>query len=136
MAHPFRFLREKMAPEAQQVAEQKTQAMLKELPFQELRQVRRLPSQEQLSTRLQTTILKIRRRIDNPINTSRRFVKPGGDRLNIDPRLFAEISHSKSLKNRHNALSGVNIYSTKSSSSNLRIDRVVTRANKRSADTI
>lgn len=135
MAHPFRFLREKMAPEAQQVAEQKTQAMLKELPFQELRQVRRLPSQEQLSTRLQTTILKIRRRIDDPINTSRRFVKPGGDRLNIDPRLFAEISHSKSLKNRHN-LSGVNIYSTKSSSLNVWIDWVVTRANKRSADTI
>ena len=85
MAKPFRSLRDKMSPEAQAAAEQKTQALLEALPLQELRQARQL-SQEQLATILQVkqaSISKLERRTDMYISTLRQFIEAMGGELEI-----------------------------------------------------
>jgi DNA-binding transcriptional regulator YiaG len=85
MAKPFRSLRDKMSPEAQAAAEQKTQALLEGLPLQELRQARQL-SQEQLATILQVkqaSISKLERRTDMYISTLRQFIEAMGGELEI-----------------------------------------------------
>jgi transcriptional regulator with XRE-family HTH domain len=85
MAQPFRSLRDKMSPEAQAAAEQKTQALLEGLPLQELRQARQL-SQEQLATILQVkqaSISKLERRTDMYISTLRQFIEAMGGELEI-----------------------------------------------------
>jgi hypothetical protein len=66
MAKAFRQLRERMSPEAQAAAEQKTQALLAEMPLREFRQARHL-TQEQLASILcikQASISKLERRTD------------------------------------------------------------------------
>jgi transcriptional regulator with XRE-family HTH domain len=85
MAKPFRTLREKMSPEARDAAEQKTWAMLRDMPLQELRQARQL-SQEQLATLLQVkqaSISKLERRTDMYISTLRHFIEAMGGELEI-----------------------------------------------------
>ena len=85
MAKPFRSLRDKMSPEAQAAAEQKTQALLEGLPLQELRQARQL-SQEQLAAILQVkqaSISKLERRTDMYISTLRQFIAAMGGELEI-----------------------------------------------------
>jgi predicted XRE-type DNA-binding protein len=85
MAKSFRSLRNKMSPEAQATAEQKTQAMLKGLPLQELRQARRF-SQEQFAIILQVkqaSISKLERRADMYISTLRQFIEAMGGELEI-----------------------------------------------------
>jgi transcriptional regulator with XRE-family HTH domain len=85
MAKPFRHLREKMSPEARAAVEQKTRAMLAEMPLQELRQARHL-SQEQLATVLrvrQASISKLERRTDMYISTLRSFIEAMGGELEI-----------------------------------------------------
>ena len=85
MAKPFRSLRDKMSPEAQAAAEQKTQALLEGLPLQELRQARQL-SQEQLAAILQVkqaSISKLERRTDMYISTLRQFIEAMGGELEI-----------------------------------------------------
>jgi predicted XRE-type DNA-binding protein len=85
MAKPFRSLRDKMSPEAQAAAEQKTQALREALPLHELRQARQL-SQEQLATILQVkqaSISKLERRTDMYISTLRQFIEAMGGELEI-----------------------------------------------------
>ncbi len=88
MAKPFQSLREQMSPEAQAAASCKTQAMLREMPLQELRQARQL-SQEQLATILkvkQASISKLERRTDMYISTLRSFITAMGGELEITAR--------------------------------------------------
>jgi transcriptional regulator with XRE-family HTH domain len=88
MAKPFRSLREKMSPAAQAEAVQKTQALLREMPLQELRHARQL-SQEQLATILQVkqaSISKLERRTDMYISTLRQFIEAMGGELEITAR--------------------------------------------------
>lgn len=85
MAKPFRSLRDKMAPEARAAAARKTQAMLRDMPLQELRQARQL-SQEQLAAILQVkqaSISKLERRTDMYISTLRHFIEAMGGELEI-----------------------------------------------------
>ena len=74
-----------MSPEAQAEAAQKTQAILREMPLQQLRQARQL-SQEQLATMLQVkqaSISKLERRTDMYISTLRQFIEAMGGELEI-----------------------------------------------------
>ena len=96
MAHSFRFLRERMSPEAQQTAEQKTQTMLMELPFQELR--------DQLVARLQVepaSILKIKRRTGTPRITLRKPVKAMNSELKVATKPLYRRAQSKPLQHRY-----------------------------------
>lgn len=157
MARSFRFLRERMSPEAREAAKQKTQAMLRELPLQEPWQ-RQKPSQNQLSGRLQSKpsiIFEIERR------TGRRIIlyKTMRNELEMSTKfLHSRVYRSKSLKYRHGrrsplkfstqkkqelparlwhgTLPDASIYETKPLSSYLSIAKETARVNKRSADTI
>jgi transcriptional regulator with XRE-family HTH domain len=85
MAKPFRQLRERMSPEAQAAAGRKTQALLAEMPLQELRQARHL-TQEQLASILrikQASISKLERRTDMYISTLRSLIEAMGGKLEI-----------------------------------------------------
>jgi transcriptional regulator with XRE-family HTH domain len=85
MAKPFRQLRERMSPEAQGTAAQKTQALIAEMPLQELRQARQL-TQEQLASILhikQASISKLERRTDMYISTLRSLIEAMGGELEI-----------------------------------------------------
>ncbi|HEB54904.1 MAG TPA: helix-turn-helix domain-containing protein, partial [Gammaproteobacteria bacterium] len=85
MAKKFRDLRNKMSPDAQTRAHEKTQALLAELPLAELRRARQL-SQEQLATELdvqQPAVAKIEKKTDMYISTLRRFINAMGGELEI-----------------------------------------------------
>ena len=85
MTKPFKNLREKMSPEAQEAAQKKAQQLLAELPLYELRQARHL-SQVQLANVLrvqQGAISKMERRTDMYVSTLRSFIKAMGGDLKI-----------------------------------------------------
>lgn len=85
MAKKFRDLRNKMSPDAQARAHEKTVALLTELPLAELRRARQL-SQEQLATELdvqQPAVAKLEKKTDMYISTLRRFINAMGGELEI-----------------------------------------------------
>ena len=88
MAKKFADLRAQMAPESRARAEQKAQAMLAEMPLNELRQARGL-SQKMLAEVLhvqQPSIAKIERRTDMYISTLRSHIEAMGGQLEVVAR--------------------------------------------------
>lgn len=85
MAKRFSELRAKMSPEALEKAASLSQAMLDEMPLQELRRARAL-SQEQLARTLgikQASVSKLERRTDMYIQTLRNYIEAVGGQLEI-----------------------------------------------------
>ncbi len=88
MAKKFRDLRAKMAPERQKRVRERAQALLAELPLQELRQARRM-TQEALAKRLgsqQALVSKLERRADMYISSLRTYIQALGGDLEIVAR--------------------------------------------------
>ena len=88
MAPSFRELREEMDLETQERVRKRTEAMLAELPLQELRHARAL-SQQELAVVLgvdQAAISTLEGRTDMYPNSLRRFVEAMGGKLEISPR--------------------------------------------------
>lgn len=88
MARKFSELRAQMSPASQARAEAKAQAMLAEMPLNELRQARGL-SQKMLAELLhvqQPSIAKIERRTDMYISTLRSHIEAMGGQLDIVAR--------------------------------------------------
>ena len=85
MAKRYSELRAKMSPEALEKAAGLSQAMLDEMPLQELRRARAL-SQEQLARTLgikQASVSKLERRTDMYIQTLRNYIEAVGGQLEI-----------------------------------------------------
>lgn len=85
MANKFSELRAKMKPDALEKAAGLSQAMLDEMPLQELRRARAL-SQEQLAKTLgikQASVSKLERRTDMYIQTLRNYIEAVGGQLEI-----------------------------------------------------
>lgn len=85
MAKKFADLRAKMSPEARAQAEEKANAMLAEMPLNELRQARGL-SQKMLAEVLhvqQPSIAKIEKRTDMYISTLRSHIEAMGGQLEV-----------------------------------------------------
>ena len=85
MAKRYSELRAKMSPEALEKAAGLSQAMLDEMPLQELRRARAL-SQEQLARTLgikQASVSKLERRTDKYIQTLRNYIEAVGGQLEI-----------------------------------------------------
>ena len=85
MAKPFRALREKMSPEAQRRAAEKTEAIIRDLPLTELREARNL-TQEQLAKALgveQAAVSRMERRTDMYVSTLQTAIKAMGGDLEI-----------------------------------------------------
>ena len=85
MAKPFRLLREKMSPESQRRAAEKTEAMIRNMALDELRAARNL-TQEQLAKTLgvaQAAVSKMERRTDMYISTLQTAIKAMGGDLEI-----------------------------------------------------
>ncbi len=88
MAKKFEALRARMSPEAQARVEARAQAMLAEMPLQELRQARGL-SQKMLADVLhvqQPSIAKMEKRTDMYISTLRSHIEAMGGELEIVAR--------------------------------------------------
>ncbi len=88
MAKNFNTLKEKLSPEAQKLVEAKTQAMLAEMPLNELRQARGL-SQKMMAEVLhiqQPAVAKIEKRTDMYLSTLRSHIKAMGGELDIVAR--------------------------------------------------
>jgi len=88
MAKKFAALRAQMAPESRTRAQAKTQAMLAEMPLQELRQARGL-SQKMLADVLhvqQPSIAKLEKRTDMYISTLRSHIEAMGGQLEVVAR--------------------------------------------------
>jgi DNA-binding XRE family transcriptional regulator len=88
MAKKFSELRSRMSPEAQARAEAQAQAMLAEMPLNELRQARGL-SQKMLAEVLhvqQPSIAKIERRTDMYLSTLRSHIEAMGGQLEVIAR--------------------------------------------------
>ena len=88
MAKKFADLRAQMSPESRARAEAKTQAMLAEMPLNELRQARGL-SQKMLAEVLhvqQPSIAKIEKRTDMYISTLRSHIEAMGGELEVVAR--------------------------------------------------
>lgn len=88
MAKKFADLRAQMSPESQARSEAKAQAMLAEMPLNELRQARGL-SQKMLAEVLhvqQPSIAKIEKRTDMYISTLRSHIEAMGGQLEIVAR--------------------------------------------------
>ena len=88
MAKKFSELRSRMSPESQARAEAKAQAMLAEMPLNELRQARGL-SQKMLAEVLhvqQPAIAKIEKRTDMYISTLRSHIEAMGGQLDVVAR--------------------------------------------------
>lgn len=88
MARKFSELTAKMSPAAQARAKARTEAMLAEMPLQELRHARGL-SQETLAATLhvrQASISKLERRTDMYISTLRSHIRAMGGELEIVAR--------------------------------------------------
>jgi Helix-turn-helix. len=105
MAKKFDGLRAKMSPESRARAEAKAQAMLAEMPLNELRRARGL-SQKELAEELrvqQPSIAKMEKRTDMYISTLRNHIKAMGGELEVVARFpegdvtisnFSEIADS------------------------------------------
>ncbi len=88
MAKNFNTLKAKLTPEAQKLAEAKAQAMLAEMPLNELRQARGL-SQKMMAEVLhiqQPAVAKIEKRTDMYLSTLRSHIKAMGGELDIVAR--------------------------------------------------
>ena len=88
MAKKFADLRAQMSPESRARAEAKAQAMLAEMPLNELRQARGL-SQKMLAELLhvqQPSIAKIEKRTDMYISTLRSHIEAMGGELEVVAR--------------------------------------------------
>ncbi len=88
MAKKFADLRAKMSPESRSRAEAKAQAMLNEMPLNELRQARGL-SQKMLAEVLnvqQPSIAKLEKRTDMYISTLRSHIQAMGGELEVVAR--------------------------------------------------
>ena len=88
MAKKFAALRARMSPESRARADAKAQAMLAEMPLNELRQARGL-SQKMLAEVLhvqQPSIAKIEKRTDMYISTLRSHIEAMGGRLEVVAR--------------------------------------------------
>lgn len=88
MAKKFKDLRAQMTPESQARAEARAQAMLAEMPLNELRQARGL-SQKMLAEVLhvqQPSIAKMEKRTDIYISTLRSHIEAMGGQLEIVAR--------------------------------------------------
>ena len=88
MARKFADLRAQMSPESRARAEAKAQAMLAEMPLNELRQARGL-SQKMLAEVLhvqQPSIAKIEKRTDMYISTLRSHIEAMGGELEVVAR--------------------------------------------------
>ena len=88
MANKFSVLRQKMSPEAQARAGVKAQAMLAEMPLNELRQARGL-SQKMLADVLhvqQPSIAKMEKRTDMYLSTLRSHIEAMGGQLEVVAR--------------------------------------------------
>lgn len=88
MAEKFSELRARMAPGSQAQAEAKAQAMLAEMPLQELRLARGL-SQQQLAELLhvqQPSIAKLEKRTDMYVSTLRSHIEAMGGQLEVVAR--------------------------------------------------
>jgi transcriptional regulator with XRE-family HTH domain len=91
LAKPFRDLRKKLSPIAQEKATIKTHDMLKAMSLYELRQARNL-SQEELAAKLntkQSSISRIEKQTDMYISTLRKYIESLGGELNITA-IFSE----------------------------------------------
>lgn len=85
MAKPYRLLREKMAPASRARAAERTAAILRAMPLDELREAREL-TQEHLAKLLhvkQASISKMERRTDMYVSTLQDFVRAMGGQLEI-----------------------------------------------------
>lgn len=85
MAKPFRMLREKMSPQAQQRAAEKADALIRDMPLDELRCARNL-TQEQLAKALgveQAAVSRMERRTDMYVSTLQTAIKAMGGDLEI-----------------------------------------------------
>ncbi len=85
MAKSFKILRNKMSPEAQQRAKEKTRLLLEAMPLQELRKARAL-SQDEMAKTLgvkQAAVSKLERRTDMYLSTLRKFIEAMGGNLEI-----------------------------------------------------
>lgn len=88
MTHKFEDLRAKMAPESRARADAKAQAMLAEMPLNELRKARGL-SQKMLAEVLhvqQPSIAKIEKRTDMYLSTLRSHIEAMGGQLEVVAR--------------------------------------------------
>jgi predicted XRE-type DNA-binding protein len=88
MAKKFSELRTRMSPEAQARVEAKAQAMLAEMPLNELRQARGL-SQKMLADVLhvqQPSIAKLEKRTDMYLSTLRSHIEAMGGQLEVVAR--------------------------------------------------
>jgi hypothetical protein len=88
MAKKFSELRSRMSPESQARAEAEGQAMLAEMPLNELRQARRL-SQKMLADVLhvqQPSIAKMEKRTDKYLSTLRSHIEAMGGQLEVVAR--------------------------------------------------
>lgn len=85
MAKPFRVLREKMSPAAQQRVEEKAQEIIRDLPLQELRAARAL-TQDQMAKLLgieQSAVSRLERRTDMYVSTLQTAIRAMGGDLEI-----------------------------------------------------
>ena len=109
MAKKFADLRAQMSPESRARAEAKAQAMLAEMPLNELRQARGL-SQKMLAEVLhvqQPSIAKIEKRTDMYISTLRSHIEAMGGELEVVARFpdgAVKISNFSELGNATYAL--------------------------------
>jgi len=104
MAKKFSELRSRMSPESQARAEAKAQAMLTEMPLNELRQARGL-SQKMLAEILhvqQPSIAKLEKRTDMYLSTLRSHIEAMGGQLELVARFpdgAVKISNFSDLEN-------------------------------------
>jgi hypothetical protein len=85
MAKKFRDLRARMSPEHQKRAHERAQAVLAEMPLQELRQARHF-TQEALARTLrsnQALVSKLERRADMYVSSLRSYIEAMGGQLEI-----------------------------------------------------
>lgn len=85
MAKPFRVLRERMSPAAQERTAEKTRAIIRDLSLNELRAAREL-TQEQLAKSLgieQPAVSKLERRTDMYVSTLQTAIRAMGGDLEI-----------------------------------------------------
>ena len=104
MTKKFSELRKRMSPESRARAESKAQAMLAEMPLNELRQARGL-SQKMLAELLhvqQPSIAKIEKRTDMYLSTLRSHIEAMGGQLEVVARFpdgAVRISNFSDLEN-------------------------------------
>src|ERR1700675_431128 len=85
MAKPFRILREKMSPGAQERAAEKTEGIIRDLSLNELRTAREI-TQQQLAKSLgieQPAVSRLERRADMYVSTLQTAIKAMGGDLEI-----------------------------------------------------